>query len=158
MLNSSPALPHNDGDTTPFLPHWHVREVARNAGVEYEVLDSNGAVVAANVKSLELARLFALAPEVFENFKRLEREAVRALFHMLDVNQGTYDVEEVASDLDGEWERVSPGAPDFARWLMEVEELREAVGEQQFPPPGVPRQVGLFAEQGSCAGHGPRQC
>lgn len=146
MLNSLPPLAPSKGGDALFLPHWQVREVAYNGGVQYDVLDSKGTVVAANIKSLELARLFTLAPQIFENFKLLENEAQRALSHMLDVNEMAYDLDEVASDVDGEWGRVSPGSPDFARWLIELKELREAVGEQQFPPPGVPRQVGLFTE------------
>lgn len=146
MLAVNAPLSPTTGSHPLFLPHWQLRKVERDGCIRYDVIDSESSVVAANVRSLEFARLFALAPLVFEHFKRLEREAGRALSYMLDVNEMAYDLEDVASDADGEWERTSPGAPDFARWLMELNELRVAVGEQQFPPPGVPQQARLFVE------------
>ena len=74
-------------EQAPLLSHWHVREVARDGCTIYEVRDSRGAVVAADIKCLEHARLFALSPLVFENFQLLEQEAVRALAcsHTCDV-------------------------------------------------------------------------
>lgn len=137
----SPAI----GESIPFLSHWHIRAFERDARTLYEVRDSNGTMVAGNIQSFEHARLFALAPLVFEEFKLLEGEAARALWHMVDAIQGIYDVEDVAEDVDGEFETACPGAPEHAQWLMEVSALREAVGEQDFPPTGTPRQEGLFA-------------
>lgn len=134
------------GESVPFLSHWHVREIERDGCTLYEVRDSSGAVVAADIKNLESARLFALAPLVFENLKLLEEVAVRALWNMVDANQLTYDVEDVAADVDGAFERASPGVPEHAQWLMEVSALREAAGEQAFPPAGTPWQDALFAD------------
>lgn len=139
-----PELPSGSGQSVPFLSHWHVREVTRDESTLYEVRDSRGAVIAADIKCVEHARLFALSPLIFQNFQLLEEEAIRGLWHMIDVNPGSYDVEEVAADVDGEFERTSPGTPDHAQWLMEVASLREVVGEQNFPPAGTPRQVDLF--------------
>lgn len=136
---AQPTMP----EPAPFLPHWHVREVSQDGATVYEVRDCNGVVVASDVRSLEHARLFALAPLMFENFKRLEGEAIRGLWHMVDANAGDYEVEEVADDVDGRFESASPGAPEHAKWLMEICALREAVGEQEFPPVGVPCQLTL---------------
>lgn len=145
MLDSQPlGLNASSMEPAPFLYHWHIREVAQDGSTVYEVRDSRGAVVAGNIKCIEHARLFALSPLIFQNFQLLEKEAVRALWHMVDANPGTYDVEEVAVDVDGEFERTSPGTPEHAQWLMEVASLREAVGEQDFPPVGTPWQVDLF--------------
>lgn len=132
-------------ESVPFLSHWHVREVAQKGSPQYEVRDSRGEVIAANIKCIAHARLFALSPLIFQNFQLLEEDAVRGLWHMIDANPGTYDVEEVAADVDGEFERTSPGTPEHAQWLMEVASLRDAVGEQDLPPDGTPRQVDLFA-------------
>lgn len=133
------------GESVPFLSHWHIRTLERDGLTLYEVRDSVGTLVAGDITSLEHARLFALAPLVFKNFKLLEVEAVRALWHMVDCNQGAVDVEDVAEDVEGEFEKASPGAPEHAQWLMEVSALREAVGALDFPPTGTPRQEGLFA-------------
>ncbi|MDR7093944.1 hypothetical protein [Hydrogenophaga laconesensis] len=143
MQDATHAEAQTMPELVPFLPHWHVREVSRDGATVYEVRDCNGVVVASDVKSLEHARLFALAPLMFENFKRLEAEAIRGLWHMVDANAGDFEVEEVADDVDGRFESASPVAPEHARWLMEVGALREAVGEQAFPPVGVPRQLAL---------------
>lgn len=62
----------------------------------------------------------------------------------IQIGTRIYDVEEVADDVNGEFERESPGTPEHAQWLMEVASLREAVGEQVFPPDGTLRQVDLF--------------
>ncbi|QHE87214.1 hypothetical protein [Hydrogenophaga sp. BPS33] len=137
-------LSHAIGESVPFLSHWHIRAFEGDGRTLYEVRDSSGTLVAGDITSLEHARLFALAPLVFHNFKLLEVEAVRALWHMVDSNQGTVDVKDVAEDFEGEFEKASPGAPEHAQWLMEVSALREAVGEQDFPPTGIPRQQGLF--------------
>jgi len=139
-LELSPAL----GELPPFFSHWHVRELLRDGCTVYEVRDSKGAVVAAEIKTLAHARLFALAPLLFENYQSLEKEATRALWYMVDVNQGDYDVEDVAEDVDGEFEASSPGAPEHAQWLLEVGALRDAVGGQEFPPVGTPYQAPLF--------------
>ncbi len=145
MLDSQPLrLNASSMEHTPFLSHWHVREVAQDGSSLYEVRDSRGSVVAADIKCIEHARLFALSPLIFQNYELLEEDAVRALWHMVDVNPGTYDVEEVAADVDGNFERTSPGTPEHAQWLMDVASLREAVGEQDVPPAGTPRQVDLF--------------
>jgi hypothetical protein len=138
-------LSPEQGRSVPFLSHWHVREIERDGCTLYEVRDSSGAVVAGDIKSLESARLFALAPLIFENFKLLEKEAVRALWYVVDAKAGTYDVEDVADDVDGEFEKAGSGVPEHAQWLMEVSALRAAVGKQEFPPAGTPRQDALFA-------------
>lgn len=138
--------PESDfADRALFLRHWKVKEVNRGT-VQYDLIDALGKVVASGVKSLELARLFALAPFLFEALEPLEGEGRRALFQMLDVMEGSYDVDEIAEDVNGEWEMASPGAPRLAALLTELRELREAVGDQQFPPSGIAWQGELFDE------------
>lgn len=146
MFTFARELAPEFGDSVPFLPHWHVRQVEKDGGFQYEVRDSTGAVVAAGVKCLEHARLFALSPLVLENFDLLQHEAGRTLHQMVDADQGALDAHEVADDFDGKWEELSPGAPAYAQWLLEIAELREAVGVQAFPPAGIPWQQQLALE------------
>lgn len=130
-----PAHQRDIGEVQPFPPDWHIQEVKVKEGTRYEVRDFNDNVVASGIKLLSHARLFALAPQILENFIELEHEAVRALGYMIDTNAGYYDVDEVAGDASGRWERISPGVTDFARWLLEVRRLREAVCEQTLTCP-----------------------
>lgn len=111
---------------------WHIHQAATTDGTQYEVRDSRGQAIATGVKSLAHARLIAFAPLLLKNFDLLVPEAERSLHHMLDASDGMLDFEEVADDEDGEWESSCPGAPDFAQWLIDMDELRESVGEQDF--------------------------
>ena len=124
--------------------HWQVREVKGETGTTYVVVGVDGAALASNINSLELARLFALAPQVFENFKSLRLEAERALYNMVDCDVTQCDLVEVAEDCQGEWEEAAPGAPEFASWLIALEELEMMVGPQTYPPKGVAVQLELL--------------
>lgn len=140
-----PLRPIHDSSRKP-ATHWQVKEVKTEQGIHYDVVGSDGATVAAHIQSLELARLFALSPQVFNQFKSLRLEAERALHHMVDCDVTQCDLEEIAEDAMGEWERVSPGAPAFAQWLLGLEQLEETVGPQKYPPKGVSVQRDLFAD------------
>lgn len=118
------------GDSTPGRTIWHIRESKRDGRSLFEVRDSMGNLVAADIASLKHACLFALAPRLLENFQLLEAEAERALWHMVDANEGYYDVEEVAEDIDGGWERTCSGAPEYAQWLLDVRSLIEYASEE----------------------------
>lgn len=140
-----PLRPVSDSTRKP-APHWRVKEIATEHGFHYEVVGSDGVTVASDIQSLELARLFALSPQIFSHFKSLRVEAERSLLHMVDRDTTQCDIEEVAEDTLGDWERVSPGAPAFAQWLLALEQLEEMVGPQTYPPKGVSVQRELFAD------------
>lgn len=140
-----PLRPTSDSSRNP-AAHWLVKEVTTKQGTHYDVVGSEGAIIAAHIQSLELARLFALCPQVFNQFKSLRLEAERALHHMVDCDVTQCDFEKIAEDAMGEWERVSPGAPAFAQWLLDLEQLEEMVGPQTYPPRGVSVQCDLFAD------------
>lgn len=142
---SLPLAPVND--FKPMLtPHWQVKEVTTEQGIHYEVVRSDGRAVASDIQSLELARLFALSPQLFNCFKALRVEAAHALRNMVDCDVTQCDLHEIAEDVQGEWDRVSPGAPSFARWLLTMEQLERMVGPQNYPPEGVSVQCELFAD------------
>ncbi|WP_153064257.1 hypothetical protein [Acidovorax sp. ST3] len=128
---------------TPMLaPHWQIKEVQDTRGKSYQVIGTDGIVVASDVQSLEIARLFALSPFLFESFRDLLSEAERVLEHMVD--SCWYDTKEIAEDEDGLFEEDSPGAPEFASWLLELYKLVKMVGPQAYPPKGVTWQYELF--------------
>ena len=128
---------------TPMLaPHWQIRAVRDARGQSYQVIGTDGALVASDIQSLEIARLFALSPLVFKHFHALRLEAERALDQM--VHSNVCDIEEVAKDASGRWEEASPGAPAFASWLLDLYELENMVGTQAYPPIGVAWQCELF--------------
>lgn len=137
-----PPLAPVQGDTVPFAPYWHIRQVEGPQGIRYEVRDSRGEVVAADIKTIEHARLFALAPQMHTHFHYLANEAQRTLHFMVDVQEGLLDIHEVAEDVDGKWERGCNGAPGFAEWLIDVRELQASIGDQ-YPAKGVARQKEL---------------
>lgn len=121
-------------DPANALSDWTIYQVDSANGAFYEVRDSRGKTVATGINNLQHARLFALSPILLENFDPLCVEASRSFHHMVDANEGTIDLEEVADDEDGDWEESTPGAVDFAQWLLDMDELREAVGEQTSLP------------------------
>lgn len=125
-INASRESSKND--TPAVHSYWHTHQVQTASGTHYEVKDSLGQVIATGIKVQSHARLIALAPLLHENFDPLLEEAERALHHMLDVNEGMLDFSEVAEDENGEWEDACSGAPDFAQWLIDMDELREALG------------------------------
>lgn len=130
---------------TPMLaPHWQIRAVQDARGQSYQVIGTDGAVVASNIQTLEIARLFALSPLVFKNFQALRLEAERSLDQLVD--SSFYDIEEVAEDASGHWEEECPGAPEFASWLLDLYELEDMVGPQADPPEGVTKQYKLFLD------------
>jgi len=92
--------------------HWQIKEIQDTRGKSYQIIGMDGTVVASDVRSLEIARLFALSPFVFENFRPLLFEASRVLELMVD--SSFYGIDEIAEDANGRWERDSPGAPAFA--------------------------------------------
>lgn len=133
------------GTETPMLsPHWQIRAVQDARGQSYQVIGTDRAVVASDIKSLEVARLFALSPLVFKNFRALRLEAERVLDQLVDSN--FYDIEEVAEDASGHWEEECPGAPEFASWLLDLYEIEDMVGPQAYPPQGVTCQYNLFLD------------
>lgn len=140
-----PLRPVSDCTRKP-APHWQGMEIFTENGTHHEVVGSDGVTVASNIQSLELARLFALAPQVFNHFKSLRLEAERALYHMVDCDVTQFDFEETAENSQGEWEQVASGAPAFAEWLLSLEQLEEMVGPQSYPPEGVSVQYDLFAD------------
>lgn len=142
---ANPLRPVSDFTRKP-SPHWQVKAVTAKHGTHYEVVGSDGVTVASNIQSLELARLFALSPQVFNHFKSLRLEAERALYHMVDCDVTQCDFEEIAEDAQGEWEQVAPGAPEFAEWLLNLQQLEEMVGPQSYPPEGVSVQYDLFMD------------
>lgn len=134
------------GDVPMPSPHWHIREVGEPGSRHYQVVASAGTVVASGIKSLELARLFALSPQLFENFRMLRLEAERALYNMVDCDITQCDIKEIAEDEKGQWDETAPGASAFATWLLDLEELAAKVGSQGYPPEGVATQADLFRE------------
>lgn len=134
-------------DFKPMLTsHWQVMEIKTEHGIHYDVVRSDGGAVASNIRRLELARLFALSPQLFNHFKSLLVEVTRVLYDMVDCDATQYDLQEIAEDIQGDWERVSQDAPAFASWLLAMEELEEMVGPQTYPPEGVSGQYELFAD------------
>lgn len=130
------------GEHVPFDTPWHIRQVDTAEGTHYEVRDSRGELVAADIKRLEHARLFALSPSLLSDFDLLANEAQRVLHFMVDQQVGNLDLREVAEDVDGQWESISGGAPEFAQWLLDIEDLRATIGPQS-PVEGVARQAEL---------------
>ncbi|MDR6154702.1 hypothetical protein QF021_002791 [Acidovorax delafieldii] len=124
--------------------HWQIKEIQDTRGKSYQIIGMDGTVVASDVRSLEIARLFALSPFVFENFRPLLFEASRVLELMVD--SSFYGIDEIAEDANGRWERDSPGAPAFASWLFELYELEKLVGPQAYPPEGVTWEYELFLD------------
>lgn len=143
-MNTSDIAPLRpiQGEHVPFDAHWHIRKFDTAEGTHYEVRDSRGEVVAGNIKCLEHARLFALSPSLLSEFERLTSEAQRVLHFMVDEQEGSLDLREVAEDVNGQWGSVSDGAPEFAQWLLDIEDLRATIGPQSTVE-GVARQAEL---------------
>lgn len=100
---------------------YSVVETSRD---EFALVDADGRVVASRIRDRETATLFAYAAPLLDYLEQALQELQQA--HELseddpEVLQATWS--EIAEDRFGTYERRSPGMPDHARWLVDIERV-----------------------------------
>lgn len=100
---------------------YRVVETSRD---EFALVDADGRVVASGIRGRARATLFAYAAPVLDSLE----QALQELQQVHELSEDDHEVlqatwSEIAEDRSGAFERRSPGLPDYARWLLDIERV-----------------------------------
>jgi len=120
--------PTHDLDAAQRLPYDLQVASDESLPTHYAVVDSQGRRWARAVPTLQAAKLIALVPKLLGGLYEAYCELGSGPHWVRwDMGSNGPGIAELADD-DGELEELYPGAPDFARWLLELREVLEKAG------------------------------